>query len=183
AMNGPHQEVLTELTKKFNDSQDGIVVKEMNQGDYSSLQQSIMASGVSGDLPTMSQLTPGLAPDLADNGLLQSLDGLLISDSGFTQEEIDDIYPGFIEGSKYNGEMYTVPFSKSTRIMYFNQGVLDEYDAEVPTSWDEVFALGEKMVEAGDDRVALGLENGFEMEFETMARQNGSPFITADPIK
>src|SRR5699024_9512281 len=109
--------------------------------------------------------------------------GLLISDSGFTQEEIDDIYPGFIEGSKYNGEMYTVPFSKSTRIMYFNQGVLDEYDAEVPTSWDEVFALGEKMVEAGDDRVALGLENGFEMEFETMARQNGSPFITADPIK
>lgn len=183
AMNGPHQDAITELTKKFNESQDDVVVEEMNQGDYSSLQQSIMASGVSGDLPTMAQLTPGLAPDLADNGLLQSLEGLFISDTGFTQEEMDDIYEGFIGGSMYKDEMYTVPFSKSTRVMFYNQGVLDEYDAEIPTSWDEVVALGEKMVEASDDRVAMGLENGIEMEFETIARQNGSSFIEADPLK
>lgn len=183
AMNVPHQEAITELTKKFNDSQKDVVVKEMNQGDYSSLQQSIMASGVSGDLPTMAQLTPGLAPDLADNGLLQSLEGLFVSDSGFTQEEMDDIYEGFIGGSMYKGEMYTVPFSKSTRVMFYNKGVLDEYGVDVPKTWDEVIALGEKMVEKSDDRVAMGLENGIEMEFETIARQNGSPFIQADPLK
>lgn len=183
AMNGPHQEAITELTKQFNDSQKEITVKEMNQGDYSSLQQSIMASGRSGDLPTMAQLTPGLAPDLSDNGLLQSLDDLFIDESGFTQEEADDIYEGFIEGGKYNGKMWTVPFSKSTRVMFYNKGVLDEYGVDVPESWEDVIKLGEKMVEKDDDRVAMGLENGIEMEYETIARQAGSPFITKDPLK
>lgn len=182
AMNGPHQEAITELTNRYNDSQDNVVVREMNQGDYNSLQQSIMASGVSGDLPTMAQLTPGLAPDLATNGLLQSLDGLIEGDTGFSQEEIDDIYEGFIEGTQYDGQTYSIPFSKSTRVMFYNQDILNEYGYdEVPSSWEEIIELGEQMVEAGDtDRVAMGLENGFEMEYETMARQNGSTYIDSD---
>ena len=34
------------LVEEFNASQEGIEVVEQNQGDYSTLQQSIMASGV-----------------------------------------------------------------------------------------------------------------------------------------
>jgi multiple sugar transport system substrate-binding protein len=183
AMNGPHQEAITELTDKFNESQDEIVVKEMNQGDYSSLQQSIMAAGVSNDLPTMSQLTPGQVPDLAENNLLQPLDDLIVSDTAFSQEELDEVYEGFLEGVKYDGKMYSMPFSKSTRIMFYNQEILDEYGVDVPASWDEVIELGEKMTEAGDERVAMGLENSFEMEFETMARQNGSAFIDQETLQ
>lgn len=183
AMNGPHQEAITALTEKFNESQDEIIVKEMNQGDYSSLQQSIMAAGVSKDLPTMSQLTPGQVPDLAENNLLQPLDDLIVSDTAFSQDEMDDIYEGFLDGVKYDGKMYSMPFSKSTRIMFYNQEILDDYGMDVPASWDEVIELGEKMTEAGDDRVAMGLENGFEMEFETMARQNGSAFIDQETLE
>src|SRR5699024_800061 len=73
-----------------------------------------------------------------------------------------------------------MPFSKSTRVMYYNQDLLDKYDVEVPTTWDEVLELGEKMVEANDDAVAMGFENSYEMEFETLARQNDAPFITTD---
>src|SRR5699024_11624299 len=43
AMNGPHQESLTELTDEFNASQDKYKVIEENQGDYNSLNQSIIA--------------------------------------------------------------------------------------------------------------------------------------------
>src|SRR5699024_10438105 len=65
AMNGPHQEVITNLTDEFNDSQDTYYVKEQNQGDYDTLNQSIIAGGASQTLPTMSQLTPGDVPNLA----------------------------------------------------------------------------------------------------------------------
>ena len=128
----------------------------------------------------MSQLTPGDVPNLANDGLLLSLNDILVSDIGFTQEQLDDVYPGFLSSSVYNEEMYAVPFSKSTRVMYYNQDLLDEYGVEVPETWAEVEVLGEKMVTAGDDAVAMGLENGYEMEYETIARQNGSNWITED---
>lgn len=182
AMNGPHQETITKLTDAFNESQDQYVVEEQNQGDYNTLQQKIMASGVSGDLPTMAQLTPGDVPDLAENNLLVPLTDMLVSDSGFTQEALDDIYEGFLSSSTYNEELYAMPFSKSTRVMYFNQDILDEYGVEVPTTWEEVESLGEQMVAAGDEAVALGLENGYEMEYETLARQNGAEFINGETM-
>ena len=182
AMNGPHQETITKLTDAFNESQDQYVVEEQNQGDYNTLQQKIMASGVSGDLPTMAQLTPGDVPDLAENNLLVPLTDVLVSDSGFTQEALDDIYEGFLSSSTYNEELYAMPFSKSTRVMYFNQDILDEYGVEVPTTWEEVETLGEQMVAAGDDVVALGLENSYEMEYETLARQNGAEFINGETM-
>lgn len=180
AMNGPHQEAITKLTEAFNESQDQYEVIEENQGDYSTLNQSIIAGGASQTLPTMSQLTPGDVPNLANDGLLAPLDDILVSDNGFTQEQLDDVYPGFLSSSVYDGQMYAVPFSKSTRVMYYNQDLLDEYEVDVPTTWEEVEALGELMVAAGDDAVAMGLENAYEMEYETMARQNDSPWITED---
>lgn len=180
AMNGPHQEALTKLTDEFNESQDKYLVIEENQGDYSTLNQSIIAGGASGTLPTMGQLTPGNSPTLAEDGLLVSIDDVLTGEDGFTQEQLDDIYEGFLSSSVYNGSTYAIPFSKSARVMYYNQDLLDEYDVDVPETWDQVIELGKLMTENNDDAVAMGFENGIEMEYETMARQNGSDFITKD---
>ena len=180
AMNGPHQEAITKLTDEFNESQDQYQVTEENQGDYDTLNQSIIAGGASQTLPTIAQLTPGDVPNLAKDGLLLPLDDVLEGEDGFTTEQLEDIYEGFLQSSVYDDQMYAIPFSKSTRVMYYNQDLLDEYDVEIPETWEEVIALGEQMVAADDDAVAMGLENSYEMEFETMARQNGSPFITDD---
>lgn len=181
AMNGPHQEAITALTDAFNESQDQYVVLEQGQGGYPELSQSIMGAGVSGDLPVMSQLTATDVPELASNDLLHPLSDDFLVENGFEQEAIDDIFEGFLFSSVFEGEKHAMPFSKSTRVMYYNQGVLDEYGVEIPTTWEEVAALGELM--ADDDRVAMGLENGFEMEFETMARQNGAEFINGETLE
>ncbi|MCZ0716842.1 ABC transporter substrate-binding protein [Aerococcus kribbianus] len=181
AMNGPHQEATTELVNQFNESQDKYKVVEQNQGDYDTLQQKIMASAAAQDGPTMAQVTASNIPDYSDAGLIQVLDEeLLTGEDGFSQEQIDDIFPGFLEGSKMGDDLYAIPFSKSVRVMYLNQDILDEYEMETPTTWEDVQELGEKMQENGDDRFALGLENGFAMELETMARQNGADWVSDD---
>ena len=46
-------------------------------------------------------------------------------------------------------------------LCHYNQSVLDEYDVEVPETWDEVVALGEKMTSNSDDRVAMGFREFF----------------------
>lgn len=180
AMNGPHQEAITELTERFNESQDEYVVIEQGQGSYNDLRQSFTAAAVSGDLPTMTQLTPTDVPELASNDLLVPLTDDFLTSNGFSQETLDDIFEGFLESSVFDGEMYALPFSKSTRVMYYNQDILDEYGVELPQTWDEVIELGDLMQEAGDDAYAMGLENGFEMEWETLARQNGAEFYNPE---
>lgn len=180
AMNGPHQDAITKLVEAFNASQDEYVVVEQNQGDYSTLQQSIMASGVSGDLPTMSQLTASNTPDYRDQGLLVALDAYLTDENGWTDELKSDIYEGFMTGVTYDDGIYAIPFSKSVRLMYVNQDLLDEVGLEVPTTWDEVLALGEALDEAGLENEAMGFENSISMEVETMARQNGAVWIAQD---
>lgn len=179
-MNGPHQEMITELVEGFNSSQEQYVVVEQNQGDYSSLQQSIMASGVSGDLPVMAQLTSSNTPDFREQGLLTSLDAYLTEENGWTDELKDGIFDGFMTGVTYDDGVYAIPFSKSVRLMFVNQDLLDEVEAEIPTTWAEVQALGEAFDEAGIEEEAMGLENSISMELETMARQNGATWIAED---
>ncbi|XJS11170.1 ABC transporter substrate-binding protein [Aerococcaceae bacterium WGS1372] len=180
AMNGPHQEMITELVEGFNESQDQYVVVEQNQGDYSTLSQSIMASGVSGDLPTLAQLTSSNTPDYRDQGLLTPLDAYLTEENGWSQELKDGIFEGFMTGVTYEDGIYAMPFSKSVRLMYVNQDLLDEVEAEIPRTWEEVKALGEALDEAGIENEAMGLENSISMEVETMARQNGAEWISSD---
>lgn len=180
AMNGPHQEMITELVEEFNASQDTVEVIEQNQGDYSTLQQSVMASAASGDLPTMTQLTSSNTPDYKEQGLLLALDGLMTEENGWTPELKDGIFPGFIDGVTYDGEIFAMPFSKSVRLMFVNEDLLAEVGAEVPTTWQEVLDLGVALDEAGIDTPAMGLENSISMELETMARQNGATWIAAD---
>lgn len=180
AMNGPHQEMITTLVEEFNSSQDSVEVIEQNQGDYSTLQQSVMASAASGDLPTMTQLTSSNTPDYKNQGLLLALDGLMTEENGWTSDLKDGIYPGFIEGVTYDGEIFAIPFSKSVRLMYVNEDLLAEVGAEVPTTWQEVLDLGIALDEAGIDTPAMGLENSISMELETMARQNGAVWVAPD---
>ena len=180
AMNGPHEEALKSLTDKFNESQDEVEVKLENQGDYATLQQKIMAAGVSGELPTISQLTASNVTDYQDQGLLVSLGDVLTEENGFTDELKEDIYPGFMNGVTIDDQIYALPFSKSVRLMFVNEDLLKEVDAEVPTTWDQVKELGQKLKDAGKEEQAMGFENGISMEVETMARQNGAQWIADD---
>ncbi|MBG9981782.1 ABC transporter substrate-binding protein [Aerococcaceae bacterium DSM 111020] len=180
AMNGPHQEAISNLVDEFNASQSEYKVVEQNQGDYQSLQQSIIASGVSRDLPTMAQLTASSVVDYKDQGLTIPLDEHLTQENGFTDELKDSIYSGFKTGVTLDDQMYAVPFSKSVRLMFVNQDLLDQVEADIPTTWAEVEELGTKLDEAGLEEHAMGLENGPSMELETMARQNGAEWIAED---
>ena len=43
------------------------------------------------------------------------------------------------------GRLLSLPFNSSTPVLWYNQDLLDMAGAEVPTTWDEVFALADKL--------------------------------------
>src|SRR5690606_33767444 len=55
AMSGGHEEALEKITNDFNESQEHITVKLVNQGSYSDLSTKIMAAAKANTLPVLTQ--------------------------------------------------------------------------------------------------------------------------------
>ena len=63
------------------------------------------------------------------------------AETGFTQEELADIFPQFIKANRfrqYNNKLLSFPFTKSVLMMYYNKGLLKDigYDRR-PETWSE----------------------------------------------
>ncbi|WP_179394755.1 ABC transporter substrate-binding protein [Lacticaseibacillus absianus] len=175
-MNGPYAKALNTIIKDFNDSEDKYVVKGTAQGDYTALQQKIMAGAKSKSLPTIAQTTYTTVPDYVKNGFITPLDPYMIDGSDkLSASDLKDIYPAFISSSKYQGKYYSIPFSKSTRIMYYNKTLMDKLGVKMPTSWEDIAKMAPSLKAKGV--MAVGFDKSFDMELEGLARQNGNALV------
>ena len=100
---------------------------------------------------TIAAIQGGNAPDFAilGNSELYSmlsleaiipLDDLIAADED-GQEYIDDFWPAFLQNSYYDGHIYSIPFQRSTIIMYYNKDAFRAagLDPEMPpTTWEEL---------------------------------------------
>ncbi|MFD1392204.1 ABC transporter substrate-binding protein [Lacticaseibacillus jixianensis] len=179
-MNGPYKTALDGIIADFNKSQSKYVVKGTAQGNYTALQQKIMAGAKSKSLPTMAQTTYTTVPDYVSNGFITPLDPYMLKGSDkLSQSSLKDIYPAFISSSKYQGKYYSMPFSKSTRIMYYQPALMKKLGVnKVPTSWEELQTLGQTLKSKGV--AAVGFDASFDMELEALARQNGNALVSKD---
>ncbi|WP_261807322.1 ABC transporter substrate-binding protein [Lapidilactobacillus luobeiensis] len=179
-MNGPYQKALNEIISDFNKSQSDYKVVGTSQGGYTQLQQKIMASAKSNTLPVISQTTYTTVPDYTENGLIEPLDNYMLKgDNKLSDSDLKDIYSSFLSSSKYDGKYYSIPFSKSVRVLYYNQDILDKYNIAKPKTWDDIAKAGETL--KGDKIYGMGFDKSWDMEFEGLARQAGNPLVAKGP--
>ncbi|MCW5952192.1 MAG: extracellular solute-binding protein [Propionibacteriaceae bacterium] len=56
---------------------------------------------------------------------------------------------GLIDNYTYDGKQYCVPLNVAYWAMYYNKHVFAEHGIAVPTTWDELMAASQKLVDAG----------------------------------
>jgi len=80
--------------------------------------------------------------ELVDNGLVAET-------SDIWQEAIDngDVTQELAENYTYEGKQYCVPMNVAYWVMYYNKDIFDQYDLEVPTSWDEFTNIADTLVD------------------------------------
>ena len=100
---------------------------------------------------------------------------------GFTQEQLDDFVDAFYNEGKVgeSNTLYSLPFVKSTDLLYYNKSVFDELGINVPTTWDEMEQCLKVLKEAYPDATPLGYEST-ENLFITLAAQYGSDYTSAN---
>ena len=88
------------------------------------------------------------APDILniDSFADYQAEGLLLPAQDYISEETyAKFYESFLEQSIVDGTVWAVPDLASCRAMYYNKDILEAAGCEVPTSWDELRAVAEKI--------------------------------------
>ena len=90
------------------------------------------------------------APDILniDSFADYQAEGLLLPAQDYISEETyAKFYQSFLDQSVVDGTVWAVPDLASCRAMYYNADILAEVGVEVPTTWDELRDVCEKIVE------------------------------------
>lgn len=99
---------------------------------------------------------------------------------GLTQEQVDMFIPGYYnEGKNFgDGKMYTLPFSKSTEVLYYNKTAFEKNGWKVPTTWKEMEETCRAIKEDFPESIPLGYDSEANW-FITMCEQYNSPYTSA----
>ena len=90
------------------------------------------------------------APDILNIDVFADYqaDGLLLPAKDYVSEETyAKFYPSFLEQSVVDGTVWAVPDLASARALYYNVDILEEAGVEVPTTWDELTAACQKILD------------------------------------
>ncbi|MDR3190274.1 MAG: ABC transporter substrate-binding protein [Lactobacillaceae bacterium] len=177
AMTGPYADALQERIDAFNSSQSKYKVTATSQGDYTTLGQKITAAAKSKTLPVMSQTTYTQIPDYAKQGIVANLDSQVKGKNGLSKKALANIYPGFLQQAKYQGSYYSMPFSASVRVMFYNKDILTKYNLQVPKTWADIQKMGNVL--AKDNIAAATFDKSYDMEWNGLVNAAGSQLVTA----
>jgi len=99
---------------------------------------------------------------------------------GLTEDQKNDFIKGYYDEGKQFGDglMYTLPFSKSTEVLYYNKTFFEQHNLKVPTTWDEMEETCKKIKEIDPSSIPLGYDSEANW-FITMCEQLNSPYTSA----
>ena len=148
------------------------------------LEDVIGAGMKAGDYPDVVHLATGRPAALTEtlikeNGLEDLTDVLSMTVPGEDKKVNEKILGGFTESSLTNpyndGKTYMAPMFYSPCGLFYNKALLEEKGWTVPTTWDEMWALGDKAKEEGIALFAYPTAGYFDAFFYALLYEVGGP--------
>ena len=175
------QDILKDTIAEFNEKYPNITVEASFQGDYDGVRDVIKTEITVGDQPNLAYCYPDHIALYNVAGAVQTLDVLIESEYGFSDEDIADFIPAYYnEGKAFgDGKMYSLPIFKSTEVLYYNKTFFEEHDLKVPTTWDEMEEVCKKIKELEPTSIPLGYDSEANW-FITMCEQYGSGYTSIE---
>ena len=191
-MGEPLRAVLDAFIAEFNKLYPNITVKHEQVGGYEDVRDQIKTELTVGNQPNIAYCYPDHVALYNVAKAVVTLDDLIASDItvtradgttetlGLTAEQQADFIEGYYnEGKEFgDGKMYTLPFSKSTEVLYYNKTFFEENNLSVPTTWDELEAVCKKIKEIDPTSIPLGYDSESNW-FITMCEQLGTDYTSA----
>jgi len=183
---------LDDYIAEFNKLYPNIHIVYESVGGYDDLKDQISTQIPVGNEPDLAYCYPDHVALYNLAGVVATLDNLIDSNIvikradgtteilGLTQEQKDDFIEGYYEEGRQFGDglMYTMPFSKSTEVLYYNKTFFDEHGLTVPKTWEELEAVCAAIKAIDPNSIPLGYDSESNW-FITMCEQYNSPYTSA----
>ena len=189
------QPVLEDAIARFNVLYPNIHIEHKQVGDYDAVRNQIKTELTVGGQPNIAYCYPDHVALYNVAKAVVPLDELIASTveveradgtkeiMGLTETQIGNYIEGFYnEGRAFgDGKMYTMPFSKSTEVLYYNKTFFEANGLEVPTTWDEVEEICAWIKAKYPTSTPLGYDSEANW-FITMCEQYGSDYTSATKV-
>ena len=185
-------EVLAQYIEEFNALYPNITVNATQVGSYDDVRDQISTEITVGNQPNIAYCYPDHVALYNMAGVVATLDDLIESSEvvtradgstetlGLTEAQKADFIEGYWnEGKQFgDGLMYTLPWSKSTEVLYYNKTFFDNNGIKVPTTWDEMEEVCAAIKAIDPASIPLGYDSEGNW-FITMTEQLESPYTSA----
>lgn len=190
AMNGENEKVLQEITEEFNKKNDGkITVNLVYQGHYKELFSKLEGASKSNQLPALSMIYPNRLTAYVMNDLVEDLNPYIENEKiGFSKDSWNDIPEFLRDNGMWNEKHYSLPFNKSTYLLFYNEDLLKEKNVKVPTNWNELKDAAKTLTVDKDndgttDTVGLALNSSVGIDSSFWVEQAGGHLIDEENDK
>jgi multiple sugar transport system substrate-binding protein len=131
-------DALDGLVAEFNAAHEDIAIESVSMGNYTALSQKIMAAVAANQPPVLAQAYEAWTGELIENGSAEPLNAYIEGPNGLSAEELSDFVPGMLDNNTWDGVVYSFPFNKSVRALYWNKDLFaSEGLTAAPRDWDE----------------------------------------------
>src|ERR1700709_53089 len=144
AVGGPVTKIIDDMVDRFGKENPDIKVSAVYAGNYTDTMTKAMTAMKGGQPPQLSVLLSTDVFTLMDENAIVPIDGLVTDKAWFKE-----FYPAFMANGQIDGKTWSIPFQRSTIVLYWNKDAFKEagLDPEkAPASWDEMAEMGKKLI-------------------------------------
>ena len=159
---GDAAKLIDQMTADFNAENPDVQVQAVYTGNYDDTVTAIQTAIQGGNAPDLFVSLATQRFTMADTKMAMPLDDLIAADPE-GQAFVDDFIDGFMLDSYVDGSIYSIPFQRSTMVMFYNKDAFEEVglDPEAPpTTWDEMVEYAQKLTNENRYGVGIALNSG-----------------------
>lgn len=154
---GDVAKLVDQLAEDFNAENPDVHVTAVYTGNYDDTVTAIQTAIQGGKAPDLFVSLATQRFSMASSGMAMMLDDIIAADPE-GQAFVDDFIDGFMLDSYVDGGIISIPFQRSTMVMFYNKDAFAEVglDPEAPpTNWEEMVEYAQKLT--NDDRYGVGI--------------------------
>ncbi|MFD0676381.1 MULTISPECIES: ABC transporter substrate-binding protein [unclassified Paenibacillus] len=184
AVGGPLTSTIELMAKDFTAQNPNITVKPVYTGSYADTAVKTQAGVQSKQPPDVAVLQSTELFSLLDMNAIIPLNDFIAKEGG--DKYLSDFYPAFMSNSQTGGNTYSIPFQRSTIVLYYNKALFKEagLDPEkAPQTWAEMKDYAKKLTKNGTWGLEIPVTGYGYWMLQTFALQNGKNLMTEDGKK
>jgi sn-glycerol 3-phosphate transport system substrate-binding protein len=143
-VSGPLAKIIDGYVAEFNQQNPAIKVTPVYDGDYASTAAKVLQLAQAGTPADVAIVNAAAIYQMTDADVAIPLDDLIAQSGG--DAYIKDFYPAFLANSQMGGHTWSIPFQRSTLVLYYNKDLFQQAGLEQPPqTWDELVQDAQKL--------------------------------------